>query len=106
MVGVEALIRWDHPERGMDGPGIHRPCRGDRPDLTDRPMGDDTACVQNRALQDAGLPILSVAVNISPQQSVRRRSVKAVAARWAKRAGAASLELELTESTVMHAGER
>jgi len=66
IVGLEALLRWQHPERGLVAPGefIHS--------LEETgliiPVSDwalRTACAQNKAWQDAGLPAVRVAVNLS-----------------------------------------
>jgi diguanylate cyclase (GGDEF)-like protein len=66
IVGAEALLRWRHPRRGLLAPADFLAVaeeRGMLPDL-DRWVVR-AACGQNRAWQDAGLPPIRVAVNVS-----------------------------------------
>ncbi len=68
IVGAEALIRWRHPERGMVPPDEFIPATESSGFVV--PIGTWalwTACTQNKAWQDAGLPPFRVAVNISPR---------------------------------------
>jgi diguanylate cyclase (GGDEF)-like protein/PAS domain S-box-containing protein len=107
MTGMEALLRWRHPERGLVMPGEFIPVAEDTGLIL--PMGDwvlHTACAQNKAWQDAGLPPLKVSVNLSVRQLKQRTLAEKVAevlddteldAQW--------LELELTESMVMQNAE-
>ena len=47
VVGLEALIRWRHPTRGVLLPeSLHSPGRGERGDPADRPLGLEEACRQ------------------------------------------------------------
>jgi EAL domain-containing protein (putative c-di-GMP-specific phosphodiesterase class I) len=66
ITGMEALIRWQHPERGMLLPADFRAHRGRvRFDL---PIGQWVlleACRQSRAWSDSGLGVMPVAVNVS-----------------------------------------
>jgi EAL domain-containing protein (putative c-di-GMP-specific phosphodiesterase class I) len=69
VVGLEALLRWTHPEKGPIGPDSFIPVA----EATDLivPIGDwviRAACSQIRAWQDAGLPPVPVAVNVSSRQ--------------------------------------
>jgi len=103
MFGVEALLRWHHPERGMIRPDQFIPLAEENGLII--PIGEwvlREACRQARAWQDAGLPPISVSVNVSARQFDDPRLVERVAAalEWS---GLAShwLELELTESMVM-----
>jgi diguanylate cyclase (GGDEF)-like protein/PAS domain S-box-containing protein len=108
IVGMEALIRWEHPDLGLVSPGRFMPFAEESGLIL--PIGEwvlQEACRQNRAWQEAGLPRVRVAVNISALQfrqpgfadSVRRALTHSgLAARY--------LELEVTESVIMHDAER
>lgn len=107
VVGVEALIRWQHPELGMILPDnfIHV---AEETGLIN-PIGDWVlceACRQAKAWCDAGLPSLVMAVNVAPVQFRQPGFVEMVAGALASSGLDASLlELELTERTVMHDAE-
>lgn len=69
VIGVEALLRWVHPELGTVSPAKFIPIAEDS-GLIDK-IGSWVlyeACRQNKAWQDAGLPPLLVAVNVSTRQ--------------------------------------
>ena len=69
IIGAEALVRWMHPERGMVSPGDFIPV-AESSGLV-RPIGEwvlRTACIEANSWQRAGLPPLSVAVNLSAAQ--------------------------------------
>ena len=69
IIGVEALVRWVHPERGMIAPGAFIPV-AESSGLV-RPLGEwvlRTACLEVNSWQRVGLPPLSVAVNLSAAQ--------------------------------------
>jgi EAL domain-containing protein (putative c-di-GMP-specific phosphodiesterase class I) len=104
IVGVEALIRWQHPEHGLIRPQRFIPIAEETGLIV--PIGEwvlRTACRQNRAWQDAGLPPIAVAVNVSTRQFRQESLVKTVA-RILVESGLnpEHLELELTESMVMY----
>src|SRR5262245_45070038 len=79
IVGREALVRWQHPERGTLLPQEF--IQATEESGLVKPLGDwvlRTACTQNKTWQDQGLPRVHVAVNVSPTQLDQRfvRKVK------------------------------
>lgn len=103
LVGVEALLRWETEADGMISPGRFIPVAEETGLI--RPIGEwvlKTACAQNRQWQEAGLPHLRVAVNISARQFRQPDLVSMVDRILAEtRLDAQYLELELTESYLM-----
>ncbi len=102
--GVEALIRWNHPERGMVDPGSFIPVAEECGLIS--PIGEwvlKRACRQARLWQDRfGLDI-SVAVNLSSQQFLQSRVDEVVLqALFEASLKPRLLQLELTESILMH----
>jgi diguanylate cyclase (GGDEF)-like protein/PAS domain S-box-containing protein len=101
--GVEALLRWHHPEHGIISPLRFIGLAEDSGLIV--AIGDwvlQTACRQNRAWQIAGLAPLTVSVNVSPRQFAEKRLVERVA--QALRESSLpphTLELEVTESLIM-----
>lgn len=107
VIGIEALIRWSHPEHGVIPPGKFIALAEDNGLIV--PIGAwaiQTACVHNKTLQDHGLTPMKVAVNLSARQFRQKGLVKAIAS-ILEHTGleARYLELELTESLVMHSAE-
>ncbi len=106
MVGVEALIRWNHPEKGVISPVEFIPI-AERIGLI-KTLGHwvlKTACTQAVCWREMGLQGLQVAVNISPthfQDPTLATTIKEVL----KETGmhVADLELEVTESVVQTTG--
>jgi diguanylate cyclase (GGDEF)-like protein len=101
--GVEALVRWDHPEHGTIGPDRFIPLAEESGMII--ALGEwilRSACRQARAWQDAGLPPLCVSVNVSPRQFEEARLVERVQLAL-KDSGLAPqwLELEVTEGVIM-----
>jgi diguanylate cyclase (GGDEF)-like protein/PAS domain S-box-containing protein len=107
IVGVEALVRWQHPQRGMVAPADFIPIAEECGLIL--PLGHwvlRTACVQARAWLDAGIDMGEIAVNISAlqfRQPEFAQSVKTVLEETGL--PAERLELEITETTVMHSAE-
>jgi len=103
IVGVEALIRWQHPEWGMVPPLRFIPIAEDTGLIG--PIGEwvlRTACAQAVAWQRAGLPPLRMSVNLSAQQFLNPALESQVSSALAESGlPAALLELELTESVSM-----
>jgi EAL domain-containing protein (putative c-di-GMP-specific phosphodiesterase class I) len=104
MVGMEALLRWRHPQLGLISPASFIGLAEEMGLII--PIGDwvlRTACAQTRAWQLAGHGPLRVAVNLSARQFKQRNLLHAVAAVLMETGlDASCLELELTESMVMH----
>lgn len=104
VVGVEALVRWRHPTRGLIGPAEFIPVAEECGLIL--PLGHWvllTACRQVRSWLDQGADMGEMAVNISAHQFRQpdfARTVRAVLAETGVSAN--RLELEITESTVMH----
>ena len=103
IVGAEALVRWQDPVEGLIPP------------LRFIPIAEETGlileigawvlretCRQGRRWLDAGLPLLNLAVNVSPQQ-FRRGDISALVATCLRETGlpAECLELEMTESGLL-----
>ena len=103
IVGMEALIRWQHPELGMVPPSRFIGIAEDTGLIV--PIGAwvmRTACAQNKAWQDAGLGRLRVAVNLSARQFGAADQLPGIEAALSDTGLAPDcLELELTESLFM-----
>ncbi|HEX8989037.1 MAG TPA: EAL domain-containing protein [Rhodocyclaceae bacterium] len=107
IVGAEALVRWRHPERGMVPPGEFVPIAEETGLIVQVSAWVlDAAVRQARAWQDAGLPPVKVAVNLSARDfsAALPERVDAVLAQHGL--DPARLELEITESQLMHSAER
>lgn len=108
LMGFEALVRWRHPERGIVGPNEFIGLAESRGLIT--PIGRwvmHEACRQMKAWQDEGLPKVPVAVNLSALE-FRQRDVAGEIAAVLQKTGLAPqfLEIELTESVLMHQGDQ
>lgn len=103
VIGVEALVRWQHPTEGLLPPGEFIPLAEETGLIV--PLGDIVlrrACLQARDWQDRGLPALRVAVNVSARQFLESSLTHQVAsALQAAGLDPQWLELELTESLIM-----
>ena len=107
ITGAEALLRWTHPIRGPVSPAQFIPVAEDCGLIL--PIGNwvlREACQQARAWVDAGLPLATMAVNISAMQLRDENFLDGVFA-ILKDTGLdpRSLELELTESVLMKHAE-
>ncbi|MEG3835780.1 EAL domain-containing protein [Microcoleus sp. B4-C5] len=103
IVGMEALIRWQHPERGLIPPDRFIPlaeetgliCQIDEWVMR-------TACLQNRAWQLLGLPPMRIAVNLSARQFLQPHTVQTIAEILSEtKLNPEYLEIEITESIAM-----
>ncbi|MCA1246293.1 EAL domain-containing protein [Massilia sp. MS-15] len=103
IVGMEALLRWQHPELGMVPPGRFIGIAEETGLIVQ--IGAwvlRTACAQNKAWQDAGLGRLRVAVNLSARQFGAADLIASLESVLADtRLDPECLEIELTESLFM-----
>jgi EAL domain-containing protein (putative c-di-GMP-specific phosphodiesterase class I) len=101
--GVEALIRWIHPEKGMIFPMEFIPTAEKTGRIIE--IGDwvlYTACLQNKKWQDEGLPSWIMAVNLSVQQLYQPNLVEKIQnVLNATGLSPEYLELEITESMMV-----
>lgn len=108
IVGVEALVRWQHPERGLVGPVEFIGIAEETGLIVS--IGNwvlRNACLQNRQWQREGLPHVTVAVNLSARQFMCAHLADSIGAILSESGLAPKdLELELTESLVMRDVER
>ncbi len=103
ITGCEALVRWNHPQRGLVAPREFIPVTEEMGLIN--PLGAwilEEACGQMKRWQDAGLPEIRLAVNLSPRQCRHSDLVETVH-RALGRSGLRSdrLQLEITESALM-----
>jgi len=103
LVGVEALVRWNHPKRGMVSPAEFIPLAEESGLIL--PMSDwimTEACRQTKAWCDSGLDAFTVSINLSGMQ-FRQSDFKEGVQKIFQQTGVnpAFIGLELTESVVM-----
>jgi len=103
IAGTEALVRWQHPDLGLVYPAEFISIAEETGLITQ--LGEwviRTACAQNKAWQKAGLPPMTVSVNLSARQFQQQDLVESVA-RILKETGleARWLEMEITEGIAM-----
>jgi EAL domain-containing protein (putative c-di-GMP-specific phosphodiesterase class I) len=102
ITGVEALLRWAHPDLGMLPPMQFIPLAEETGLIV--PIGRwvlQEACAQNMAWQRQGLRPVSMAVNLSPRQFVDEKLLDDVDDALATSGMSPDLQLEVTESMVM-----
>jgi len=108
IIGMEALLRWQHPEMGLIAPASFIPLAEELGLII--PIGEwvlRTACLRLKAWQDEGLDIIRMAVNLSSRQFNQPDLAEVVIA-ILEETGIAPhcLELELTERILMENAER
>ncbi len=108
IIGAEALVRWHDPREGLVAPADFIPIAEETGLIVE--IGAwvlRETCLQGKRWIDAGLPPLTLAVNVSPHQ-FRRSDISALVAEVLHETGFPSelLELELTESGLMENEEK
>ena len=109
ITGAEALVRWQHPQRGLLGPDEFIPIAEESGLI--HPLGDriiELACRQIRAWLDRGLPVPRIALNISPLQFAEKRFVDDLALTLAEHGiDGGRIGIDITEKVLMdHTVER
>jgi diguanylate cyclase (GGDEF)-like protein len=103
VIGVEALLRWNHPERGLIYPNDFIPIAEDTGLIV--PIGEwtlHTACQQNKLWQDQGIGPVTMAVNLSARQFQQPTLVEKIKKILSETGlDPTWLELEITESIAM-----
>lgn len=106
IVGLEALVRWKHPELGLVPPANFIPLAEETGLII--PLGQKllrNACLQSKRWQEEGLPPVRIAVNISAFQLIHHDFVKFIGNTLSETGLDPSyLELEITESVAMEKG--
>jgi diguanylate cyclase (GGDEF)-like protein len=104
VVGLEALIRWRHPEHGVIGPGEFLPLierSGNNARLTRYVLTE--ACRALRRLAATGKPQIRIAINLPPSELADHSFAAELSATCARfDVAASSLELEITEGSLIN----
>jgi diguanylate cyclase (GGDEF)-like protein/PAS domain S-box-containing protein len=107
IIGAEALVRWNDPERGLVYPAAFIPVAEESRLIV--PLGEwvlRTACRQAKEWIDRGAGPVRIAVNLSARQFQQQDLVEMVRGILDEtRLHASALELEITETTAMQNGE-
>jgi diguanylate cyclase (GGDEF)-like protein/PAS domain S-box-containing protein len=107
IIGAEALVRWQHPERGMVPPDQFIPLAESTGLVVQ--VGEwvlETACAQASAWRQAGLPPVPLAVNVSAREFTAALPGRVRDTLERHNLEPSWLELEITESTLMNNIER
>jgi diguanylate cyclase (GGDEF)-like protein len=103
IIGAEALVRWHHPQHGMIPPAEFIPLAESTGLVVQ--VGEwvlEAACAQAQAWKLAGLPPIRLAVNVSAREFTAALPARVAATLARYGLESAWLELEITESTLMH----
>lgn len=107
ITGVEALVRWQHPQLGLVSPSEFIPLAEDTGLIV--PIGEwvlRTACLQGKRWRDDGFAPIQIAVNISARQ-FHDQDLSQTVIKILEETGLSpkNLELEVTESSIMQSAE-
>ncbi|MFD2679441.1 putative bifunctional diguanylate cyclase/phosphodiesterase [Bacillus seohaeanensis] len=104
IIGMEALVRWIHPTKGLISPGCFIPLTEETGLII--PLGEKIlrmVCQQLKTWEASGLQLYKVAVNVSTRQFHNENFVESVATILEEtKLNPSYLELEVTESTTMN----
>jgi diguanylate cyclase (GGDEF)-like protein len=102
IVGAEALVRWNHPQKGFISPGEFIPMMEDSGWII--PVGDwvlSTSCKQAKIWHSTGFPKMRISVNLSPRQFSQPNLAKRLQEILDEAKLASKfLEVEITESSI------
>ena len=107
VVAAEALVRWNHPERGLLGPGLFLPV-AEQSDLICA-VGRwviEEVCRQQQAWRAQGLALERISVNVSARQFSQADFIDHVHTTVVEPGLATSMEFEITESVLLERGEQ
>ncbi len=103
IIGAEALIRWNHPEWGIVSPGEFIPIAEETGMILE--IGKwikKVACLQNKAWQDAGLPLIPVSINLSAHRFLEKDLLENIKKTLAETGlDPKYLEVEITETFLL-----
>jgi diguanylate cyclase (GGDEF)-like protein len=103
LIGMEALLRWQHPEKGMIAPGDFIPLAEETGLI--EPIGEwvlRTACTQNKQWQDEGYSQVKVLVNMSARQFCKKNITELIGDILLETGLSPDyLGIEITESVIM-----
>ncbi len=104
ILGAEALIRWNHPQKGFIPPDQFIAIAEDCGLIVDiNKWVIEAACLQNRKWRDLGLPDMRIAVNLSGYRLAEQNIVKILKDTLARYSlDGDSIEVEVTENVLMH----
>jgi diguanylate cyclase (GGDEF)-like protein len=104
LIGVEALIRWNHPKHGIRLPMEFIPLAEETGLIV--PIGEwliNTACQQNKAWQDKGIAPFPIAINIATKQFMQPNFISMIKTILAEtKLEAKYLEVEITENVLIN----
>jgi diguanylate cyclase (GGDEF)-like protein/PAS domain S-box-containing protein len=107
ITGIEVLVRWQHPERGLVPPNDFIPIAEETGLIVS--LGTwvlETACAQAEAWHNAGLAVPRLALNVSAREFSSHLPGRIAAALSRHRLPASQIELEITESMLMNSTDK